>query len=64
MMKNSEQSGRTVLFVSHSFAAIRQLCTKGIWLDQGQVKFDGEINKCIDAYSKSFQSNQMLQVIN
>jgi len=61
MMKNSEQSGRTVLFVSHSFAAIRQLCTKGIWLDQGQVKFDGEINKCIDAYSKSFQSNQTLE---
>lgn len=58
MMKNSEQSGRTVLFVSHSFAAIRQLCTKGVWLDQGQVKYEGEINKCIDAYSKSFQSNQ------
>ena len=57
MMKNSEQSGRTVLFVSHSFAAIRQLCSKGIWLDQGQMKYKGEISKCIDAYSKSFQSN-------
>ncbi len=59
MMKNSEQSGRTVLFVSHSFAAIRQLCTKGVWLDQGQLKYEGEINKCIDAYSKSFKSTKI-----
>ena len=57
MMKNTEQSGRTMLFVSHSFAAIRQLCTKGVWLDHGQIKYEGEINKCIDAYSKSFQAN-------
>lgn len=57
MMKNSEKSGRTVLFVSHSFSAIRQLCTKGVWLDQGQMKFEGEINKCIDAYARSFQLN-------
>lgn len=61
MMKNSEQSGRTVLFVSHSFAAIRQLCTKGVWLDQGQLKYEGEINKCIDAYSKSFKSNNITE---
>jgi lipopolysaccharide transport system ATP-binding protein len=32
------QGGRTVLFVSHNMTAIRQLCRKVLWIDQGIVK--------------------------
>jgi lipopolysaccharide transport system ATP-binding protein len=54
-MKESEKTGRTVIFVSHSFSAIRQLCEKGIWLDHGKKRFEGDINVCIDEYSKLFR---------
>jgi len=45
----SRNEGRTVLFVSHNMAAIRQLCKRLIYLDQGVVGFDGEgrsVDRC------------------
>jgi len=33
--------GRTVIFVSHDLGAVTRLCTRGIWIDGGTVKFDG-----------------------
>lgn len=44
------KEGRTVLFVSHNMAAIRQLCPKGIILSNGNLSFIGEISHCIDSY--------------
>ncbi len=34
------EGGRTVLFVSHNLAVIRELCPSSIWIDQGRI---GEI---------------------
>lgn len=42
--------GRTVLFVSHSMGAIRQLCTNGVLLKEGRVEASGNIGKIIDRY--------------
>jgi lipopolysaccharide transport system ATP-binding protein len=46
----STNQGRTVLFVSHSIAAIRQLCNKAILLEQGQQKAIGDIDDVISVY--------------
>jgi lipopolysaccharide transport system ATP-binding protein len=46
--------GRTVLFVSHNMAAVENLCSRGIWLAQGQVQLDGPAPKVIEAYMSSF----------
>ena len=35
----SQGQGRTVLFVSHNMASIRNLCTTGVLLENGMVKF-------------------------
>jgi lipopolysaccharide transport system ATP-binding protein len=55
MQDISKQGGRTVLFVSHNMAAIKQLCTKAIVLEYGSVVFIGNTNDGIDYY---LQSNQ------
>ncbi|WP_084406757.1 ABC transporter ATP-binding protein [Epilithonimonas tenax] len=47
----SNGEGRTVLFVSHNMASIKQLCNKGIFLEKGTVRYDGNIDKCINLYS-------------
>ena len=39
------KGGRTVLFVSHNMAAIRNLCTRCIWIDYGKMVSDGETIK-------------------
>ena len=47
----SQGQGRTVLFVSHNMASIRNLCTSGVVLEYGQVKFRGNnINQVVDFY--------------
>jgi lipopolysaccharide transport system ATP-binding protein len=55
MQDISKGQGRTVLFVSHNMAAIKQLCTKTIMLENGTVVFEGNTNGGIDYY---LQSNQ------
>ena len=41
MQDISRTGGRTVLFVSHNMAAVKSLCTRGIVLEHGKVKFNG-----------------------
>lgn len=48
----SRGEGRTVLFVSHNMASIRALCNTGVLLENGGVKFIGEIGTTIDNYIK------------
>lgn len=46
--------GRTVLFVSHNMAAVRQLCTRGLVLEQGRVAYCGDIEGAVAAYQAQF----------
>lgn len=47
--------GTTVLFVSHSLDQIRKMCTRVLWLDQGEVKMYGETQEICDAYQAYMQ---------
>ena len=47
------RAGRTVLFVSHSAAAIESLCTRGVVMEHGRVAFDGTQSEAIDFYAAS-----------
>ncbi len=49
-MENIGQEGRTVLFVSHSMAAISRLCSRAILLGQGKVVADGPADQVVSAY--------------
>ena len=44
MQDVSRGEGRTVLFVSHNMGSIRSLCKRGLLLENGCVKADGEVN--------------------
>lgn len=55
MKEVSDSEGRTVLFVSHNMAAIKQLCTKTILMQNGGIVFEGKTNDGIDQYLKSNQ---------
>ncbi|HEV2707698.1 MAG TPA: polysaccharide ABC transporter ATP-binding protein [Pyrinomonadaceae bacterium] len=43
------QEGRTVLFVSHNFEAVKSLCTRCLLLDRGRIVMDGEPEAAIEA---------------
>lgn len=42
--------GRTVLYVSHNMATIRQLCTRCVVLDHGKLVYDGDVEEAINSY--------------
>lgn len=48
----SSKEGRTVLFVSHSMAAVENLCNKGMLLDKGKVAYIGTAKESIEHYLK------------
>ena len=50
MQDISHTQGRTVLFVSHNMGAVRNLCRKGILLDNGLLVKQGTAEEVIDYY--------------
>ncbi len=42
--------GATVIMVSHNLKQIRDLCSRVIWLDHGQLRMDGDTREVCDAY--------------
>ncbi len=46
------KGGTTVLYVSHSLESIKELCTKVIWLEHGQIVKIGDVKKICDEYYK------------
>jgi ABC-type glutathione transport system ATPase component len=46
--------GRTVLFVSHNLAAVENLCSRAIWLDNGTLRDNGRPKDIIQEYMSTF----------
>jgi lipopolysaccharide transport system ATP-binding protein len=57
-IESLHRGGRTVLFVSHNMAAIDHLCPRTLWIDNGQVRQDGETDGVIRAYLAHFSGSQ------
>jgi len=45
-----KQRGITILFVSHDLEAVRQLCNRAIWLDEGVIRAEGGTERVIEHY--------------
>lgn len=58
-MGDVAKAGRTVLFVSHNMGAIRQLCSKSVWLDRGRVEDYGLTTSVISAYLRSSDNSSI-----
>src|SRR5690554_1639452 len=52
MQDISKGDGRTVLFVSHSMAAVKSLCTRAIVLENGRTVFEGNTDEAVNFYLK------------
>jgi len=49
-MADVSQQGRTIVFVSHNMTALRSLCTRAVWLNEGKVMEDGPVATVVDHY--------------
>ncbi len=53
----SKGEGRTVLFVSHNMAAVKSLCTRGIFLENGLINSIGSSEAIIGNYLQGNSNN-------
>ncbi len=51
-MKELKDSGKTMVFVTHSMESVKKLCTRAVWLYEGKIKMDGDTNTVTEAYLK------------
>jgi lipopolysaccharide transport system ATP-binding protein len=49
-MGNISKEGKTILFVSHNLAAIKQLCPRALFIRDGKIVADGPSENIIDEY--------------
>jgi lipopolysaccharide transport system ATP-binding protein len=54
-MKDVAGEGRTVIFVSHDLAAVKQLCNKGVLLTGGTISEIGSMEKVLKSYTNDFK---------
>ncbi|MPL54799.1 Vitamin B12 import ATP-binding protein BtuD [bioreactor metagenome] len=54
----SKGEGRTVLFVSHNMDAVRSLCNNGIYLKNGLIQNQGDIQSVINFYKSDYDKNE------
>jgi lipopolysaccharide transport system ATP-binding protein len=56
----SKNEGRTVLFVSHNIQAVKQLCQRGIIMNNGKIELDSDISSCVTKYLSGHGTNQVI----
>jgi len=53
-----QRSGKSLLFVSHAAAQVREMCEKAVWLDHGELMMEGDAAAVLDAYSGGLAEKQ------
>ncbi len=51
-MNELKDSGKTIIFVSHSLAQVRSFCTKALWIEGGVLQEYGDIEEVCNHYSE------------
>ena len=46
-----------MILVSHDMDALREFCTRGLWIQHGRLVADGPIDEVIDEYLASTTSH-------
>ncbi len=49
-LQRFHRAGGTLIIASHDLPIVRQLCSRAIWLERGQVKMAGDVNQVLEAY--------------
>jgi teichoic acids export ATP-binding protein tagH len=56
-MEHLLSNGTTLLFVSHSIEQVKELCSKAIWIDNGEVRAIGDTYSVSQEYISSMVNN-------
>jgi teichoic acid transport system ATP-binding protein len=49
-IREFQAQAKAILMVTHNLNEVRSTCTRAIWLDQGKIKMDGDVESVLEAY--------------
>jgi len=58
LLKNFQRQNKTFVIVSHNLVTLKELCTRIIWLEQGQVHMDGQVDDILGEYQTYVQEKR------
>lgn len=50
-MNELKDTGKTIIFISHSLPQVRDFCHKALWIEGGMLKEYGDVNEVCDHYA-------------
>jgi ABC-type polysaccharide/polyol phosphate transport system ATPase subunit len=53
-IKQLQEQGVTILFVSHDFKAVQDLCTRALWLENGVLRADGHVAAVLEEMKERY----------
>ncbi len=57
-----QSKGVTILFVSHSLDTLRRLCSRAIWMEQGQLRVEGPADLVVRRYLDAVMQQQSMRL--
>lgn len=54
-MKELKKSSKTIVIVTHDLNAVKNLCDRAVWIYEGKLKMDGNVEEVVDEYLKVCQ---------
>ena len=60
MLSVAQNSGRTIVYVSHNMNTVRRLCNRAIMMEKGKIIYDGDTEEAIRMYLDTAKNEQKL----
>ncbi len=51
-LRELKKSGKTIIIVTHNMDQVREFCNRAIWLYEGEIKMDGQVEDVLREYLK------------
>lgn len=51
-MSELKESGKTIIFISHTLTQVKSFCDTALWIEAGEMKEYGEVNEVCEHYSE------------
>lgn len=49
-LEELKAEGKTIVFVTHGMGSVKRFCTRAVWLHEGRIKIDGDVDEVIEKY--------------
>lgn len=52
-VREIQRDANAIVMVTHSLNEIRETCSRALWLDDGQIRADGDVEEVLDTYESA-----------